>query len=171
MKNTCVGYNRSTRAGRRARRGVRSSRAPRPAPSSWSDGRARRDMSERRGAGNPQDADGVSVWRSTPDGGLDAGVFSYCHSAALVVGGTGATGDRDVLYTCLPPKIIRSSAHPLQVDPGDAVRVTASHGWSHGGSHGRSQRGPQEVDEQVEAQDDGVGPRVRLAFPTFGKSR
>ena len=39
------------------------------------------------------------------------------------------------------PEIIRSSAHPLQVDPGDAVRVTASHGWSHGGSHGRSQRG------------------------------
>ena len=92
MKNTCVGWWSPyccTRAGRRARRGVRSSRAPRPAPSSWSDGRARRDMSKRRGAGNPQDADSISVWRSTPDGGLDAWTarHRYTKQAAAVLPG------------------------------------------------------------------------------------
>ena len=68
MKNTDVGDNQSTRAGRRVRRRDRSRRAPRPVPPSGS-----RGVASRRSAGKPQDADGVSVWRSTPDGGLDAG--------------------------------------------------------------------------------------------------
>ena len=83
MKNTDVGDNQSTRAGRRVRRRDRSRRAPRPVPPSCSSGVTRRGVSERRSARKPQDADGVSVWRSTPDGGLDAGAQTGAQTGAF----------------------------------------------------------------------------------------
>ena len=113
MKNADVGDNQSTRAGRRVRRRDRSRRAPRPVQPSCSSRRAWLGLSERRGAGNPQDADGVSVWRSTPGGGLDAG-------AQTGASNTGARSRVNLVAT------VGLKDHPLIRSSGNALLILES---------------------------------------------